>query len=139
MNNQREHAHNWLGGRCEKGLYIRVYNIKSKHRYDREHVLIAEKILGRKLPFKACVHHVSDNKYDNTNSNLVICQDGSYHALLHARKRALLESGNANYRKCCYCHKYDSIENMYRGKIGNGWHRKCRNKYNKEKQFQTTR
>lgn len=133
MSKEGENNHSWRGGRCEKGNYIRIYTTESKHRYSREHVLVAEKALGKKLPFKACIHHISENKHNNLNSNLVICQDSSYHALLHVHKCALVEIGNANNRKCCFCHKYDNIKNMYRSKIGNGWHRECRNKVNKEK------
>lgn len=47
-----------------------------------EHVLIAEKVLGRQLRRKECVHHINMNKRDNRNCNLLIC-DTSYHAYLH--------------------------------------------------------
>lgn len=40
-----------------------------------EHILIAEKALGKHLPDKAEVHHVNEIKTDNRNENLVICQD----------------------------------------------------------------
>src|SRR6185369_16668396 len=77
-----------------------------------QHVLIAETALGKPLPFGAEVHHVNENKLDNRNENLVICQDTEYHSLLHVRKRALIHSGSANNRKCSYCKLWDSIENL---------------------------
>jgi hypothetical protein len=76
------------------------------------HVYIAEKAIGKKLPTGAEVHHVNNNGRDNRNSNLVICQNRDYHALLHARERAFDESGNASWRKCSFCKKYDDLKNM---------------------------
>lgn len=60
--------------------------------YIGEHILIAEKALGKPLPAKALVHHVDrDGTNNNTKSpwNLVVCPDQGYHMLIHARARAL--------------------------------------------------
>lgn len=47
----------------------------------------AEIALGKPLPKGAEVHHADGTKGDN--SPLVICQDRSYHMLLHKRMREL--------------------------------------------------
>lgn len=75
--------------------------------YAYEHVLVAERALGHALPPGAQVHHVNENPADNRPSNLVICQDNAYHALLHCRARALAACGNPDGRKCTYCGAWD--------------------------------
>lgn len=74
---------------------------------------IAEKAIGQALPATAIVHHVNGNPADDINSNLVICPDQAYHMLLHRRQRALEACGDANWRICKFCKKYDSPDNLY--------------------------
>ena len=78
----------------------------------REHVLVAEKALGKKIPNSACVHHVNYCKSDNRPSNLVICQNDSYHSLIHIRTDALSACGNADYRKCVFCKHWGDPSSM---------------------------
>jgi len=82
------------------------------HGYVPEHILVAEKVLGKPLPKGVVIHHVDGNRSNNLPFNLVICQDDGYHHLLHWRERALKACGHANWRKCCYCHKYDDRANL---------------------------
>jgi HNH endonuclease len=66
----------------------REFNIKGEKIL--EHVMLAEKALGRKLPPGVVVHHMNGDKLDNfTPFNLVICPDQAYHMLLHKRARDL--------------------------------------------------
>jgi hypothetical protein len=90
-----------------------------------EHILLAEKTLGKILPKKALVHHW--NGYGKGNKDLVICEDFAYHNLLHARERAYRETGHANYKKCYFCKEYDDPENLYLSPNGRGnAHRICK-------------
>src|SRR5882762_7193261 len=85
-------------GTPKKGVsgYITIYN-------KLEHVLVAEKALGKALPEGAEVHHIDGNPSNNDSRNLVICPNHAYHFLIEARTRAYKACGNPNWAKCRYC------------------------------------
>lgn len=56
-------------------------------RYVREHRLVMERVLGRKLEPVEDVHHIDRNKRNNHPSNLVVLTR-SEHAQLHASEAA---------------------------------------------------
>lgn len=74
--------------------------------------VIAEIVLGHKLPKGSLVHHVDLNRQNDENTNLVICENRKYHNLIHRRTRAFRESGNPNFRKCWICKQWDDPANM---------------------------
>lgn len=99
-----------------------------------EHVRVAEKALGKPLPKGAVVHHIDENRTNNDPSNLVICPSRGYHAMLHSRMRALCECGNANWKKCNVCKKYDDPINLRIYGGGNSIHHAdCWNRYERER------
>lgn len=77
-----------------------------------EHVLLAERATGRRLPPSAQVHHLNEDPADNRPSNLVVCQDAAYHKLLHVRATALRACGHAGWRKCWKCQQWDAPERL---------------------------
>lgn len=75
------------GGFSLNGDGYVTMNINGKTVY--EHILLAEKALGKKLPYGAIVHHTGQ-KHDNEGFfKLVICPNQKYHLLLHKRMRDL--------------------------------------------------
>lgn len=100
--------------------------------YVLEHVLLAERALGRHLPEEHPVHHVNEDGTDNHRGNLVICQDHAYHFLLHRRAKALRECGNPSFRLCTFCQRYDDVVHMTGHRATKGgrersfYHRACR-------------
>ena len=130
--NRQEYNSNWKGGKVFSATGAVRISSPKHHRahvhtgYVFEHILIAEKALGKQLPPKAVVHHIAGNPGNNANDNLVVCQDDSYHFLLHARARAKESCGRANWRKCDICGKYDTVENLYiPPSVYGGRHRSC--------------
>jgi len=106
--------------------------IRSKHVH--QHILVAEKALGKFLPEGTEVHHVDGDGSNNEPSNLVVCQDHSHHFLLHRREVALKACGHANWRKCSICHEYDKVENLWINVKGrSARHRACHNEYEKKR------
>ena len=77
----------------------------------RQHHLVAEIVLGRPLKYPEVVHHVDEDRKNNINKNLVIC-NRAYHALLHMRMRALEACGNPDYRVCIHCGRHDDPNMM---------------------------
>lgn len=108
-----------------KGYLLFTINGRSH----RAHTLVAEAALGRKMKQNEVVHHIDENRLNNSPDNLLICTR-AYHVLIHRRMRAIKDSGNADFRKCPYCRKHDDKEKMYEAKRKNSssfYHRECYN------------
>lgn len=81
------HHLRFLGNkRIDRQGYV-VVNV-GPSRVRREHVVIAERVLGRPLKDGELAHHVDEVRSNNSNSNLVVCTR-AYHVQLHARMRKL--------------------------------------------------
>jgi hypothetical protein len=105
---KRERHYHWNGGQRIKSDGRLLINLPSHPRADPNGyipnaVLVAEKALGKPLPFGAVVHHVKDIEDDQST---VICQNNGYHIFLHARKRIVDAGGSPNTQKICgKCHQ----------------------------------
>lgn len=98
----------------------------------REHRIIAERVYGKPLPAKSRVHHADGDCTNNENYNLVICENDGYHFLLHTRAKAFAECGNANFKKCTHCKRYDSPDNLTITTRKSGTHKGGELAYHKE-------
>jgi hypothetical protein len=119
------------GGKTGKGKYYREVRRPGGRTY--EHIVIAERALGKALPEGAHVHHVNGNPRDNRPANLVVCQDAGYHKLIHQRQRAYDACGHADWRKCKVCKQYDAPGNMEIEGAGRScYHFECKQRRGRE-------
>jgi len=92
----------------------------------KEHIAVAEKAMGKKLPKGAVVHHVDENRLNNCPTNLVVCTR-AYHMVLHARMRAMAACGNPDWIKCTFCGTYSDPLTMWTSPVRRqGYHKECR-------------
>lgn len=96
--------------RADGYLHVQINGVRNY-----QHIFLAEKALGKKLPSGAMVHHVDENRQNNDPKNLVICPSQAYHQLLHKRQKAFEDCGNPSFERCRICSRYDSIENLNGG------------------------
>jgi hypothetical protein len=115
------------------GLYLPQHEKADLYGYVYEHILAAEKVLGKSPPKGVIVHHVDEDPSNNQNNNLVICQDQNYHLLLHSRRDALLACGNPDWRRCTICKEYGDPTKLVKAN-GEGvpCHLECRKKASNE-------
>jgi len=127
-----EKSPSWKGGKTIDSYGYLLTNIpdynENVSNYVRDHILIVERVIGKRLPLKAVVHHVDGNRLNNSNSNLVVCEGQGYHTLLHRRARGA-RAGNANMIRCPLCKTHDHPENMHVKSNGQGRHRACHTRY----------
>lgn len=125
---QRQWKTGSTDARVQPPLISKYRSVNHDGKVTKEHLVLAEKALGKKIPKGIEVHHVDCNGMNNAAANLVICQDHSYHMLLHKRQRAMDACGNPNFLKCEICKTWSSPDGMYVRKDGKGqWHRTCGN------------
>ena len=74
--------------------YAPEHSRSNKTGYVFEHILIAERILGKRLPEGAVIHHPFGKKYNN--KTFVVCEDQGYHLFIHMRERAYMACGHAD-------------------------------------------
>lgn len=128
MRKGAEHG-GWRGGKTTINGYPAIYTPDHPRAqgvgYVKEHILKAEKALGKPLPSKAEVHHFNMSR---NSGPLIICENKKYHRLIHVRTKALEACGHASWRKCWICKQYDSPENLSI-LASNTRHKKCYSDY----------
>lgn len=110
-------------------------NIPYSTQHDRNRAKVS-KLLGRRIGRPHEIH-------THTDGTLVVCEDKSYHMLLHRRTDALKACGHADWRWCCICQEYDhpnnlSIHSRPGGSI-RAYHLKCKRRYNRKRQLEIER
>ena len=83
--------HFWKGGRLHHQGYVLLMK-KDHHRanaygYVKEHVLVAEKTLGRPLDRNEVIHHINEIRNDNRVQNLYLFESIAAHQSYHINVR----------------------------------------------------
>jgi len=93
-------------GSTKRGGYVFVLNpkrsLEGQPRYLQEHRVIMERLLGRKLKYNECVHHVNEIRDDNSIENLKVMTLGNHTALHHKMNRHK-HGWTRNYDSCTEC------------------------------------
>lgn len=137
--NQRgERSHRWNGGRTTNDGYVLVrrptHPRADRQGYVREHLLVAERALGRPVPARHPVHHVDRDRSHNAPTNLVLCEDQAYHLLLEQRTRALDACGHPDWLRCEVCGAYDAPDELRLRPSGRrGSHAACERRYARDR------
>lgn len=127
----------WKGGQSHTGTRGGGYILEHRPEHPRasngpyvlQHLLVAERALGRPIMPPHEVHHVNGQGTDNRPENLVICEDAAYHKLLHRRQAAWKATGNANARRCILCKEWEFDLTLGTENSRNWRHRRCHAAY----------
>lgn len=81
--------------------YISIYKPEHNRAFENgcvyEHILVAEKMLGRELKASECVHHIDKNRMNNSTDNLIIFSSSSDHIRYHGGGQ-LIPNGDGTYK-----------------------------------------
>lgn len=83
---------NWGGGKFVRSGYVFV--IVGHHKYRREHLVVVEKHIGRKLYTDECCHHLDGERTNNELENLCILIKRE-----HDRYHLICRNKNIDYTK----------------------------------------
>ena len=119
-----KHNSSYNGGKSVVRGYNVIMRPGTHAGYDYEHVLIAERVLGRALKPNEEVHHHGPKK----DQCLVICQDHAYHMMIERRTKAYNSCGHADWYMCWICKQWDDPSNLLHSKHTHH-HRECWNRY----------
>ncbi len=97
---RKERHISWKGGRYVSSDGYWVVYVSSKE-YKKEHILIMEESLGRKMEIGEQVHHIDGNKLNNNLENLYVVKNNSEHKKLHQQLQrfafSMVESGDIKF------------------------------------------
>lgn len=119
-------------------------HIDAGYLYDRGvalHRATVELATGITLPPNAVIHHVNGCRNDNRPGNLVVCENPSYHALIHHREKALRECGHAGWRRCSICKQWDDPEKLSKptSRRRSVRHKECHRRYEIDRRAKISR
>jgi len=76
--------------RFDHSGYVVVKVLAGKGAWKLEHVIVMERLLGRRLRPSEVIHHVNGDRADNAEANLYLCRDRSHHNDVHRSEASAL-------------------------------------------------
>jgi hypothetical protein len=88
---RRSESHSWKGGVSETNgypcIYLPEHPRAMPNGYVYEHIIVAEKKLGRPILPEEAIHHDDEVKTNNDPDNLIVFPSNSAHVAHHAARR----------------------------------------------------
>jgi len=135
-----ESSPKWKGGRRRKQTpagYVIIHKPghprANKIGYVFEHIIVMENLLGRPIEITEAIHHINEDKSDNSPGNLMVFKTRTMHTKYHKRLEAFAACGHYDWLKCCYCHQYDDPKNLKRNHHKQCEQKRCRENYLRKK------
>lgn len=95
-------SNHWKGGRIKSIAGYICLRVDEKYEY--EHRVLAEKLLGRKLKKGEKIHHENEIKNDNKNDNIIVVPSEAVHRFLHWPPNCIRQMPNESNRMVlCLC------------------------------------
>lgn len=73
----------WKGGRARPRIWMPEHPRANSNGYVLEHIVVAERKLGRPVLLGEEVHHIDGNPKNNNPENLKVCPDRATHMAFH--------------------------------------------------------
>ena len=81
------------------------------------HRLTVYEATGKFYKHPIVIHHIDENKENNSNTNLVVCPDQAYHLHIHYRQSVLDDGYHPDvHNKCTDCEEYKLHEDFSKNK-----------------------
>jgi hypothetical protein len=105
-NNPRFKTGTYIGSDGYRIIWIGPHGSKTDTKWDlyrKEHFVVIEKVIGRKLKKGEVIHHIDGDKLNNNIDNLILCDSEKEHQKLHKSLRLisyeLIRNGTIKFNK----------------------------------------
>ncbi|KKL16807.1 hypothetical protein LCGC14_2491880 [marine sediment metagenome] len=129
---KKQHGNRWKGGRTISSHGYVLVRLPDHHRaysngYVYEHILVAEKKLGRFLKKGELIHHIDGDRQNNAPENIIVNKSIAHHKMYHRKNNKLRRPDELNITISCLCgcgvkfKEYDNNNRPRRFARGGHW------------------